>query len=256
MTMNFFSSLEQVDELRGLSKNDRRLVVMLYARTQPATPHSSNLDLAFLGAIIFAVFAGGLVGAFLFHNPDVGCFLGVTIGLFCVTCAFYFGNLYFTIPKFRQFLQTGPGKLMLGSIRTQHGAAPKAFGPSAKAMPEPHGDHRGDDDAPMSQNARLQAVKEAGYQVAQTAEAKELLEESLKETFRLSNVILQKSREASQAIRSLRLGKWRRLNREVFALQTEACSHHRRSYELLARIETKLDVASALVAKAERKSDP
>jgi hypothetical protein len=157
--------------------------------------------------------------------------------------------------RFRNF-RTMSGHYLPHSIRMADGATPRIETASRKAVAGILHDYGGDGDAPMSEHAKVGAVKKVGYDVAQVAEVMELAGESLKETLRLSNAIQQKSQEASQAIRSLKLGRWLRLGREILALQTKACCLFRRGCELSARAETNLGVAGALLAEVERKPEP
>jgi hypothetical protein len=251
-SMKLYYALEQVPELSGLSKDQRRFAVSLYGLSRMGTPGSRMMEGALVATLIPAMLAGSFVGYVLWHNSFIGLLLGGEIALFSVLCVLYFVNLCFVAPKFRQFLQTDGCQFMLRNARTPGAASAASAPPPPEAVAEFLRPYRTDDGTPMSLQGKTEAVKKVGNLVAQSTEIMELVGELTNESLRSSDSIRQKSLEASQAFRSLRLGKWLRLSREIVALKTEGSRLLVRLQELLTRGEATLALAGAALTELKK----
>jgi len=251
--MKMCLSFEKVRELEGLSKSQRRFAIELYHRTIPVEK-STYKDLALVGAIFFCVIGGCLAGFFLWPKSNWGGALAGFCGLYFVLGAFCLVHLCIEVPKFRRFLRTDASQAMLRNFKLPEAAPSQTPPPPRKDVEEILAKYRASDGAPMREAGLLEALRGVGYDVANVSEGIELAGELLNQSIASSTAIKQKSREASQSLRSFKFGKWLRLGREIYALRTEACCLIRRGSEILADAQKKLGVAGAVLTELEKKS--
>lgn len=242
--MNLYFSLERVPELRGLGKPQRLAALMYYQANKIVTPESRTAENAFVGMLIFAEIAGLAGGFALYGSSFWGPLLGGQIAMAFVMFTFYFGMLYIEAPKFRRFLKADHSQIMLRclSVPTVAPAAAQAAREAAEASRH----HRADKSKPMTEDQMAEAIGRIEYSAARASEVMELSGELANQTIQLFNAVHQKQNEGWRALRSLRLRKFLRLNREGAALRGEAFRLLRQSGELLQHAETTLGVATAL----------
>jgi hypothetical protein len=250
--MNLYFSLERVPELKGLGKPQRFAALMYYQANKIVTPGSRNAEDALVGMIIFAEIAGLAGGFALYGSSFWGPLLGGPIAMAFVMCAFYFGMLYVEAPKFRRFLQADHSQLMLRCLNMPTVAPAAAPTPREAAEASRH--HGTDKSTPMSEDQMAEAIGRVEYGAARASEVMELSGELANETIQLFNAVQQKQDEGKRALRSLRFGKFLRLNREGAALRGEAFRLLRQSGELLQHAETTLGFATALSTQIGRES--
>jgi hypothetical protein len=246
--MNLYFSLERVPELRGLGKPQRLAALMYYQANKIVTPGSRTAEDAFVGTLVFAEIAGLAGGFALYGNSFWGPLLGGQIAMASVMFAFYFGMLYVEAPKFRRFLKADHSQLMLRCLNMP------TVAPAPRQADELSRHHGTDKSTPMSEDQMAEAIGRVEYGAARASEVMELSGDLANETIQLFNAVQHKQDEGRRALRSLRLGKFLRLNREGAALRGEAFRLLRQSGELLQHAETTLGVATALSTQIGRQS--
>jgi hypothetical protein len=252
--MNRIYSLEHVPELVGLSKRDRRVILLYYFANRVPARGSSLKEDALVGSIIVAQIAGCIWGAIVWPSTFWGLLFGGIITMTFVMVVFYFGNLHFEISTFRRFLQAGHSELLLqqmGKLRTDERA--RAFTARHAALDFLR-QCRARAAVGGSSDGTGEALKRVTFDTARSSEVMELSEELVTQSLGLFDSSKDKQQEAWRALKFLRLATFLRLIRESSTLQTEAFRCLRQSGGLLHSAEATLGTAAALLAEVKRES--
>ena len=104
--MKIYLSLELVPEMAGLTYAQKQAVLHYYRLSKAPVPGLRLGEAGFIGLIILAEIAGFIGGFVYWRTPFFGPLTGALIALGLVMVFGYAINMYFTIPKFRRFLQS------------------------------------------------------------------------------------------------------------------------------------------------------
>ena len=253
--MAWIYSIEQVPELVGLSKPNRRVILLYYFANRVPRRGSSLMEAAFVGSIIVGLIGGGVWGAIVWPNTSWGLLFGGISTMTFVMVVCYFANLRVAVLAFRQFLQAGHTQLFLqqqgkppadekARLLTARNAA-LDFLRQCRASPAAAG----------SVGGTAEALKKVSFDTARSSEVMELSGELLTQSLRLFDSSKAKRQEAWRAFKSFRLGTFLRLSREWPTLQTEAFRLLGRAGDLLHGAQTTLGTAAALFAEVEGESE-
>jgi hypothetical protein len=110
--MKFYFSVRQLPEVARLSEQERLIVLshFLLYRTSPLKFRFA--EISFVAFVILAEIAG-FVGGAVYWRGFWASLLGAVLAMCFVMAAYYFFDLYTTVPKLRRFLQSERGRFIL-----------------------------------------------------------------------------------------------------------------------------------------------